>query len=60
MIFELHGLFDRFYRVANTRQQNSDGSSLGLSIAKWIVDQHNGSIHAESNLGSGTTFFVNL
>jgi signal transduction histidine kinase len=57
---DIDKIFDRFYRVANTRQQNPDGSGLGLSIAKWIVVQHNGSIHAESTLGRGTTFFVNF
>lgn len=57
---DIKNIFDRFYRVANTRQQHPDGSGLGLSIAKWIVEQHNGSIDVKSNLGNGSTFFINF
>lgn len=51
-------IFERFYRVSNTRQQNPDGSGLGLSIAKWIVEQHKGRIYVDSKLGKGTIFSV--
>lgn len=51
-------IFERFYRVNNTRQQNPDGSGLGLSIAKWIVEQHRGRIYVDSKLGEGTIFTV--
>jgi len=53
-------IFDRFYRVAKTRNLNQDGSGLGLSIAKWIVQAHGGEIRVTSELGVGTTFVVNL
>ena len=54
----LSHVFDRFYRAAHTR--DFDGSGLGLSIAKWIVDVHNGMITIDSILGSGTTVIVSL
>lgn len=51
-------IFERFYRANHTRQQNPDGSGLGLSIAKWIVDQHSGKITVKSELRKGTLFSV--
>lgn len=53
-------IFDRFYRVNKTRSQNQDGSGLGLSIAKWIAQEHGGTIQADSAPGKGTTFTVFL
>ncbi len=54
-------LFDRFYRVDKSRTKTeSQGYGLGLSIAKKIVSQHNGSIAVESKLGHGTTFAITL
>jgi len=51
-------IFDRFYRVAKTRSLNQEGSGLGLSIAKWIVQEHGGVIQVTSTPGSGTVFTV--
>lgn len=56
----LSQIFDRFYRVNQTRSLNQDGSGLGLSIADWIVREHGGSIKAESVVDSGTVFTVLL
>ncbi len=53
-------IFDRFYRIAKTRNQNQDGSGLGLSIAKLIVQEHGGKIQVTSTPGAGTSFNILL
>ncbi len=53
-------IFDRFYRVTNTRGMHPDGSGLGLPIAKWIAAEHGGTIRVCSTPGSGSVFTVCL
>ena len=53
-------IFDRFYRITKTRKLHQDGSGLGLSIAKWIVQEHGGKIEVTSTPNIGTTFIVHL
>ncbi len=57
---ELPRIFDRFYRGSNARADNSSGSGLGLSIARWIIEEHNGSIEAISSSGFGTKMTIIL
>ncbi|MBP3475100.1 MAG: HAMP domain-containing histidine kinase [Lachnospiraceae bacterium] len=54
----LEHLFDRFYRVEETRNRNPDGVGLGLPIAKWIVEGHGGKILVKSALGEETEFRI--
>lgn len=56
----LDKIFERFYRIDNSRVRETGGYGLGLSIAKSIVEQHKGKIYAQSNVGSDTTFIVEL
>lgn len=56
----LDHIFDRFYRITDTRGYNPDGSGLGLSIARWIVHEHGGNIKVDSTAGHGTAVKVIL
>lgn len=51
---DLPFVFDKFYRGDKARTQNISGSGLGLSISKYIVEQHGGKIELDSVLGYGT------
>ncbi|MGL5686992.1 MAG: sensor histidine kinase [Vagococcus fluvialis] len=52
-------LFDRFYRVEESRSQQTGGTGLGLAIAQSIVDLHYGQIYATSEKG-WTSFIIHL
>ncbi len=53
-------IFERFYRgeKSRTREKEGKGYGLGLSIAYWIVRNHDGIIEVQSSPGKGTTFCV--
>lgn len=57
---ELPRIFDRFYRGENVRANSVSGSGLGLSIAKWIVEEHGGIMEAISSEGFGTKITIVL
>lgn len=54
---EVPHIFDRFYRADESRGVRP-GTGLGLSIAKWIIDEHGGSIEVFTRKGEGTTFVI--
>ena len=53
-------IFDKFYQSAYHRQEKQQGTGLGLTIARHIVEAHGGKIWAESQVGEGATFVVVL
>jgi len=57
---DLDRIFDRLYRVDASRQHEDNGSGLGLTIAKSIVEMHGGQIRAISPAGEGLTISILL
>ena len=53
-------VFERFYRADTSRNSKQGGSGLGLAIAKKIIEEHEGTICAESEAGVGTTIVFTL
>jgi signal transduction histidine kinase len=53
-------IFERFFRSDRARRAYTGGSGLGLSIVRWIVDAHKGTIAVASAPGKGSTFTVRL
>ena len=53
-------VFERFYRADPARSSSERGVGLGLSLVKWIVDRHDGTVVAGSGPGPGSTFTVEI
>jgi len=53
-------VFERFYRVDDELSRSAEGSGLGLSIVRFIVNAHGGTVTVRSELGKGSTFTVRL
>ncbi len=57
--YQLDKIFEKFYRIDDSRSSKTGNAGLGLAIAKQIVEKHGGMIQAESN-AKRTTFTVTL
>ena len=53
-------LFEKFYRSANREAKRERGTGLGLAIVKSIAERHGGQVGLQSQLGSGSTFFISI
>lgn len=53
-------LFDRFFQIDASDSRSKQGSGLGLTIVKSIVERHGSRIHVESTPGEGSTFYFDL
>jgi signal transduction histidine kinase len=56
----LDKIFDRFKQIDKSLSRNAGGTGIGLSLVKSIVELHDGSIYAESEVGNGSKFIVTL
>jgi signal transduction histidine kinase len=57
---ELPRLFERFHRIEGARGRTHEGSGIGLSLVRDLVELHGGTIAVESREGEGTTFDITL
>ena len=55
---QIDKIFDRFYQVDGSHTREHEGTGIGLSLTKELVDLHKGKIEVESKEGKGTTFTV--
>jgi signal transduction histidine kinase len=53
-------VFERFYRVDKARSRAMGGTGLGLAIVKHVALKHGGKVDAESVVGKGSSFRINL
>ncbi|MDF2548005.1 MAG: hypothetical protein K0R93_2903 [Anaerosolibacter sp.] len=53
-------IFERFAQVESSLNKGHEGSGIGLSLVKSLVEMHGGTIHVESQVGQGTEFIVKL
>jgi two-component system, OmpR family, sensor histidine kinase BaeS len=53
-------IFNRFYRADKARTRNTGGIGVGLSIAKALIEAHGGTVQAESKIGEGSMFRIDI
>jgi PAS domain S-box-containing protein len=57
---EQEHIFERFYRVDDTLRRTTQGTGLGLYLAKTIISAHNGTLRVKSKPGQGSTFYFTI
>lgn len=57
---KLESIFERFHQVDASDSRKQGGTGLGLAICRNIIEQHNGQIWVESQIGAGSIFYFNL
>ncbi|HYG39748.1 MAG TPA: ATP-binding protein [Cytophagales bacterium] len=57
---EKNQIFERFHRIENSMGRSQEGTGIGLSMVKELVNLHKGVINVESELGKGSTFTVQI
>jgi signal transduction histidine kinase len=53
-------LFEKFYRGKQREARSQHGSGLGLAIVRSIAEKHGGKVWVESELGQGSSFFLQV
>ncbi|ACU61207.1 ATP-binding response regulator [Chitinophaga pinensis] len=59
-VSELPNMFERFHRVKQSKGRSFEGTGIGLSLVRELVQLHNGDISVESEEGKGSTFAVKI
>ncbi len=57
---QLDSIWDSFAQMSTTMERGLEGLGLGLAIARYIIEAHNGTIAVESEVGKGSTFTIRL
>jgi signal transduction histidine kinase len=57
---ELKKIFDKFYRVSTAKTREIRGTGLGLTLAKHIIEAHDGTIEVESEVSKGSRFTIRI
>ncbi|MFN3492731.1 MAG: sensor histidine kinase, partial [Anaerolineales bacterium] len=57
---DLPRLFEKFYRGKQREARAQSGSGLGLAIVHSIAESHNGKVWVESEVGKGSTFYLQI